>query len=319
MKRSILALTLLTCFTITQAASVESPKRPAVNYPLMTGNEKVSAPVAFPPYMKLPPVGNLDVIGDTVTIGTTWYEYQHNGTIGRMLEKSDDGYLHFVWMNGLDYGGTYRHVYYNYIDPTGNQGWPGVGYPVEVSDRAGYTTLDVDFNGIAFPAFHWRNWVGDDFWTAVATDFFPHSGTFLVYVAPQVPGVPEVIWPRMQFDRNQVMHIVSTENPEFGSITVPHRHYYYRATYDPAWFSITYDTAEEMTWTMTLAADVATSDVSDRIAFGWTYCRDEGFPEPGGDYSQMNNDIYVLIDEDGIDPDWNECINLTNFIPPEWG
>jgi hypothetical protein len=57
--------------------------------------------------------------------------------------------------------------------------------------------------------------------------------------------------------------------------------------------------------------------VSDKVAFGWTYCCDEGFPIPGGDYSQFNNDIHILIDEDGLNPNFDEAFNLTNFLPPD--
>ena len=249
-------------------------------------------------------------------IGTTWYEIQHNGTIGRMVVKDEDGYLHFVWMNGLDCGVTIRNVYYNYIDPLGIQGWPGVGYPVESSVRAGYTTLDVGFDGRAFPCFHWTNTPGGLYSTATGTDFFPHTGTFIVYQAPSVPGVDEVIWPRLQFDNNQKLQIISTETvPNAGD---PQRHYWTMGTYDPVTYSISYDPYDEMTWTMTIAADVATSEVSDKCAYAWTYPLDPAFPSPGGDYSQCDNDIWVLIDEDGVDPDWNQAINVTSFLPPDY-
>ena len=40
---------------------------------LATGNETSTAPVVYPPYDYLPGDGT-DLVGDTVTIGTTWYE-----------------------------------------------------------------------------------------------------------------------------------------------------------------------------------------------------------------------------------------------------
>jgi hypothetical protein len=233
-------------------AAPESARTPAVNYPLLTGAEVIDAPVAHPPY---PASDHRDLIGDTVTVGRTWYDNQHNGTIGRMIVKDEYGWLHFVWMNGLDYGATNRHIYYNVINPEGVQGWPETGYPVESSYRAGYPCLDVGFEGRAFPAFHWTNVPGGDFWTAIATDFFPHSGMFITYETPQIPGVPEVIWPRMQMDWNGYIHVVSTENPESGQAGDPQRHYYTRGTYDPMTYSITYDPWEEMTWTMVMGAE----------------------------------------------------------------
>jgi hypothetical protein len=294
-----------------------NPTTPVENHPLTTGDETMRAPVVYPPYDLNLLDGTDEIVGDTTVIGQTWYENQHNGTVGRMLEKDDSGYLHFAWMSGRDPMGADRHIFYNYIDPSGLQGWPGAGYPVESSARAGFTNLDVDFDGIAFPAFHWTNVPGGDNTTAVATDFFPHSGTFIAYETPQVPGVPEVIWPRIQFDLNQYIHLFSTENPASGLPGDPQRHYYTRGTYDPLLFSISYEPWQEAAWTMTIAGDIAASAISNRTAFAWMVCRDEGFPIPGGEYTQYNNDVYLLIDEDGVDPDFGQAVNLTNFIPPD--
>ncbi|TKJ40855.1 hypothetical protein CEE37_07795 [candidate division LCP-89 bacterium B3_LCP] len=310
-------LILLLVPALIYSTAFGSDTKPFDNYHDMTGDEVVNQPVTLPPY-QIPALDNTaDLVGDTSLVGTTWYEGQHNGTIGRMIELDDAGYLHFAWMNGENMYATNRHIYYNYINPTGVQGFPGTGYPVESSTKAGYNTLDVDFDSRGFPAFHWTNQVGGDYMTAIAVDFSPTTGTFVTYEAPPVVGVPEIIWPRMQFDSNQFIHILSTENPASGLAGDPQRHYYTRGTYDPILYSISYEQFEEVTWTMTIAGDVATSDVSDRIAFAWTYCRDDGFPTPGGEYSQRNNDIYYLIDEDGVDPNWSQAINLTDFLPPD--
>ncbi|TKJ42584.1 hypothetical protein CEE37_02530, partial [candidate division LCP-89 bacterium B3_LCP] len=316
MRNTILAIVLV---TLVPALLLAGSQAPLTNYPVMDGSEQVNAQVTHPPYVN---AGGMD-LGTTQVIGTSWYDIQHNGTVGRMIEKSADGYTDFIWMNGLDYGATQRHIYYNFINPgTGLQQWPGTGYPVESSQRAGYTTMDVEnwgSGGIAFPCFHWTNTPGGDFWTATSTDFFSHTGTFITYEAPNpgVPGIPEIIWPRIQFDNQQALQIVGTENPESGIAGDPQRHFWIRGTYDPLLFSISYEgDFELMTWTMTIAGDVATSDVSDKVAYAWTYCRDDGFPT-APDPSQRNNDIYVVIDDDGESPDWNDFTNITEFLPPD--
>ncbi|TKJ36545.1 hypothetical protein CEE37_15085 [candidate division LCP-89 bacterium B3_LCP] len=290
---------------------------PLKNYPYMTGREDVRAPVAHPPY---PGYGTTD-LGTTTVIGTTWYELQHNGTVGRMIERSADGYTDFVWMNGEDWGAISRHIYYNYIDPSGVQGWPGSGYPVEASQRAGYTTMDVEdwgAGGIAFPCYHSTPIPGGDFWTVTAADLYSHTGSFVTYEAPNPynPQLPEIIWPRIQFDNQQALQIVSTVNPYSMD---PQRHYWIRGTYDPLTFSISYEgNFELMTWTMTIAGDVATSEVSDKVAYAWTWCKSEGFPSGSViDFSQRNNDIYLVVDYDGEDPDWTDFVNITCFMPPD--
>ncbi|MFH1734929.1 MAG: hypothetical protein ABIE92_09475, partial [bacterium] len=95
------------------------------------GSEEIDAPVAIPPY-NLPAGDNVDRVGDVFLIGTTWYENQHNGTIGRMLALDSNGVVHFTWMNGTE-NSAGRHVYYNTIDLDGTQGWPEIGTPVESS------------------------------------------------------------------------------------------------------------------------------------------------------------------------------------------
>ncbi len=101
-RKSYLVLVLILIPSLLLATPNNPAKRLDENIPITTGDEVVNAPTVMPPY-NLPIMdGTDDIIGDTVTIGTSWYDIQHNGTCGRMVEKSDDGYLHFIWMNGLN-------------------------------------------------------------------------------------------------------------------------------------------------------------------------------------------------------------------------
>ena len=218
MKRLVFPAVWLALFSpLLLFAATQPTKMPAVNYPLKTGEEEVIASVVYPQYPTPSSLDDRDIVGDTIVIGTTWYENQHNGTIGRMLEKDELGYIHFAWMNGLSEGASSRHIYYNYIDPFGSQGYPGTGCQVDYSNRAGYVTLDVDYEGRAFPVFHQYNEPEVDFWTAVGADYYPHSGTFINFYSPDYYDpyyfVYEICWPKAQFDRNGLMHIVATENP----------------------------------------------------------------------------------------------------------
>ncbi|MBU1131241.1 T9SS type A sorting domain-containing protein [Patescibacteria group bacterium] len=299
-----------------------SPLMPVQEDRIITGAENVIAPVIYPPYAQRG-IAETDIVGDTVVIGTTWYENQHNGTIGRMVEKDELDYIHFVWMNGLDTQSVQRHVYYNYIDPEGAQGWHAEGTAVETTDRGGYTTLDVDFAGIAFPSFHQiQGTTSMNAHAAVACDFFPHVGAFLNFECPWVyepyPADLEVIWPRIQFSSDQLIRVIATENPASLEPGSPQRQYYITGTYIPASWQITYDSTWTMfDWTMTIASDIATSDASNKVAVAWTYPLDPMFPDPLGDYAQWDNDIWVLIDDDGLDLNFDEAFNITNFFPPD--
>ncbi len=275
--------------------------------PPLADAEVVNAQVAYPPYEKPIVANSLDVIGDTATIGTTWYDLQHFGTIGRQMVMDDEGYLHFVWMNGLNYGGIERHVYYNVIDPTGIPVWPGSGYPVESSYRAGYATLDLGYGNRAFPAFHQKMTSGSSaYHTAVAADFFPHYGAFLTWE----PGWLYVhgedtstLYPNISIDRNGRIHIISTVTMFPDPIDW---HVYTVGEYDPVTFTITFPPPPH-TWTKVGrttvdGADVTSSDVSDRVAAAWI---------------TPHHDIMVLIDEDGQELNFGEAFNLTRFILPD--
>ncbi len=302
---------------LTAVASTAATQRPLdeISAPAIRGDEVIPAVVVYPPYPGGPTAA--DMVGDTMLIGTTWYENQHNGTIGRMIARDDSGIVHFCWMNGLDSAATSRHVYYNYYDPQSGQGWPHTGYPVESSLRAGYCTMDVRGDGKAVIAFHQQTSLGEPYNTAVAVDFFPYAGAFLVYEVPTLSGL-EIIWPRMQLDRNGLIRILSTENPASGIAGTPQRHFYTYGVYDTLSYWLNFPQPwEEVAWTQTIAGDLAFSPVSDKAAFAWTVCREEGYPNPDSVYTQLNNDIWLLIDEDGQDLNFDEAFNLTDFTPPD--
>jgi hypothetical protein len=311
------------------ANSSNPAKMSLTNYPLITGNEVVDAPVVYPPYNIPVPESTDDIVGDTVSIGTTWYDIQHNGTTGRMIEIDEEGYYHFVWMNGTNNGASDRHIYYNVITPEGIQLWPGTGYQVESSTRAGYTNVDVAFGGIAFPGFHQDFTGNENFHVAVAADFFPRAGAFITYEPDWMyyTGIDlDILWPRIRIDRRDNIHVMAQHDPipDFTSANgTPGMVYHTIGTYNPTSFDITFppDPAwTEIDWTQTISYDFDVSPVSDRLAFAWTYSMEEGYP--GSDpwsfsqsFSQYNNDIWVLIDDDGDDLHFQDAFNLTQFFP----
>jgi len=120
--------------------------------------------------------------------------------------------------------------------------------------------------------------------TAAAFDIGPHFGAFTPYEPEWLLdpfGSPLVIiYPKMQMDSQQCMHILSTEY--VASADRPQRQFYTPGVYEPLSYSITFpmqpDSAFRMiSWTMTIAGEVATSEVSDRVAFGWTHPLAEDF------------------------------------------
>ena len=313
----LLYLSLVLLLASHGVAATPNTKLPA--YPALTDPESFNGPTAFPSEGLFFPADDFDVIGDTMVIGTTWYDNMGGGTLGRLVEKDSTGYLHFVWTKALDASTTNRHVFYNFVDPQGMQGFPASGCQVDFAVRAGFPVVDVGFGGCAFPTFHQVS-TGWNAHVAVAFDLLPHVGAFTtfepswLYIGGQ--DIP-LLWPKMQMSRDGRLHIIATEEAEVPGMSS--RVYYTVGTYEPLNFVITFPAAPN-TWTyvdtcLTVAADVAASEVSDRIALGWTHSRLEGIP--GFVPNPMDNDVYLLIDEDGFNPDFSQAVNLTNFIPPD--
>ncbi|MBU0518606.1 T9SS type A sorting domain-containing protein, partial [bacterium] len=245
---------------------------------------------------------------------------------------------HFVWMNGLESGAINRHIYYNAIDTEGIQLWPSIGTPVESSLKAGYTNVAEAINGIAFSAFHQQT-TNTRYHTAVGADFMPHQGAFLVYepdwlyeTTPAGYMDLKIIWPRIQVSQDETFHLFCQHNPSpdlTASNGVPKRQFYTAGTYNPLTYAVDFPPAPD-TWTMvdysqTIAYDMDASPVSDRMAFAWTYCLAEGYPGPDplqyvATFSQLDNDINVMIDDDGQDFHFENKFNLTQFnVPnPAW-
>ncbi|RJP78135.1 MAG: T9SS C-terminal target domain-containing protein [Candidatus Zixiibacteriota bacterium] len=303
-------LSLVFLPTVAGAEPAASLYRPIMLHPLGLGPAATAPPAVAPPARGA--VDHFDLIGDTMTAGKTWYEIQHNGTLGRMTALDQNVYQQFCWTKWFGPSGPHQ-IYYNRINPIyGNFAYGSTGIPIEDA-QAGYSGMEVAANTRILIAFHWFS----SQLSTLNTMVLPGFEMPVQYNEPPLVGGNGLIWPRLQVDRRDRLHLLAVKNVPNSPLGNPLQQYYISAQYDSLTEMITYAPG----WipvqsTMTLAADLSASPVSDRVAYGWTRCRDAGFPTPGGSYSQWNNDIWILIDEDGEDPNFNQAFNLTNFIPP---
>ncbi len=308
----ILALVTLLLCSAALAGERALDRIPIVNLPVAgSSNEALPPPsdVIYNPHPN--PWGIDDPVGTLDTVGTTWYDYQHNGTIGRMIAVDNHDTVHVVWMNGLDNGAVNRHVYYNQRDTTGAWLFGNIGNAVESAPRAGYTVVDVGTDRRAYPSFHVIRSGNPRAHTAVAADLFPPSGAFNYWDAPYVliQGIDiQVFWPQIAIDIDDVVHIFDCQ--EMVAAGDPMAVYYLTGTYGSLSMDFTDRTMVDTT--MDIAQAVAASRISNRVAVAWTK------PMNAPVYnSQFNNDIYAVISEDGITWDFTNPINVTDFIPPD--
>ncbi|MBU1708033.1 hypothetical protein KKB28_09010, partial [bacterium] len=319
---SIILLTgMFAAGLLAAAPSKESGKRKPVNLPFRGGSNdpEIRCLPVYPPY---PPYHLDDYIGTIDTAGTTWYDYQHNGTCGRMIDVDNSGRVSMVWMNGLNAQQNPRYVYYNVWEPTTGDFMHGnTGIRIAASSREGYISQTTTADGFCFPAFH--QLMGDAFHSASAIDFLPYIEAFTTIE----PGwcydggyEIEVIWPKIDMDVNGTLHMMSKEN-NFSGLTLG-QIYYSRGVplfdssghgLDIDWDEMGCGGYELIDTVMTNAHNVACSRYSERCVIAWCHTLDDITDWP----SQINNDLYVRISEDG-GLNWGERINVTQWTPPDY-
>ncbi|MBZ0263447.1 T9SS type A sorting domain-containing protein [bacterium] len=265
--------------------------------------------------------GELDILGDTIHVGSTWWEAQHNGTVGEMIGFTmdrDNPTTTVVWTDLEEQGGQ-RHVKFSRIfDMDGTlQIEAGAPYAVDAGQRAGYTTLayytDGDVLG-ELPVYHSTLNVNNPYgsWIGVEWSLFP--GIFNEYEIPTFEGL-EQIWPHAAatlYDDTLFVHNLSFENRE-DPVGLQHVTYS-RNYYDPATETVVTQDQQLVTdVAMNIAGHVATSYDGRRVAVAQTVPWDLEEPE----LTQVGNDVWLWISEDGGETwDWNNPINLTDFLDP---
>ncbi len=259
-------------------------------------------------------ISSAQYIGEVDTVGTTWYDYQHNGSCGRMIRVDSQHNIHVVWMNGLNSMG--RHVYYNMRD-TNSWRFGDVGVPVESSLRGGYACLALDSHDYPYPAFHvMTSETNPDAEAACARDSYYGAGDFDYWECPFIycPERLELLWPKIAIDIHDRIHLINTENPSNGQWGDPMRIFYVGGEYDSIAMEIDWDDSQILIdWVGTHSPNIAASRQSDRVALAYCDIRTTIY----GDTNMYNNDIYLVISEDGINWDFNNPINITNFYYPD--
>ncbi len=262
-----------------------------------------------------------------LAVGRTWFDQQHMGAMGRMIEWSRHGQpetllIHFSWtyMPGREFfARQYRYRCFN-----GATGALGDEASLQSShDFAGYVGVAAMGDGRAVVGGHNRemtNWLYDCqfYW-----DASPGAGTFTV--SAQVPrplaehdGEPgqEVMWPKFRYQGGaddtvlQVLAWEATDPPSAQAL------YYFRKVGADA--SGTWDDPPYIVDTIhTPGYDVAADD-NGKVALAWI----ANLPCPGDPcdtcsgfncrpHSQQDNDLYCQISHD-YGATWQPRRNVTS-------
>jgi hypothetical protein len=304
MKRNILFGLLFVCIAI--AAFAAKPAKDRVMGPVFTNGSETIQSLPAPRV----PGNRLDEEGGTPNstyeiVGTTWYDYQTNGTHGKTIAMDPFGNVHIAWTKGMEEGSAGRHVFYNCWQGDGSGFIEDGGVRVNGGSRAGFCNLAAGANGFGFPAYH-DVLVSAPHATA-AIDFASCAGAFTGIEVPWPGGEPQVIWPRVDMDIDGNLHMVATESGGADA------EYYVRGTpeYDSG-FGLSIDWGNGFTtpWENAtfITIDVACSRLTNRVAVAWI----ADPTDPAGFVDDEN--IMLKISEDG-GLNWGETIPVTNLPP----
>jgi hypothetical protein len=271
--------------------------------PVSTGEKLTGAePSPTDKFIPLTYGSALDSPGDP--IGTTFYDYQTNGSTGNRVAVCNDGSIYVNWTNGLGWPipPAPRHVYHNWRDPNGVWNPNGFSGQVSTNSGAGYTTLDIIYGNRGAIVYH------DTFnFVILSVDLDPPGlGFFDHYdppdlLLPQTPANPgRCYWPYVAVDRTDRIHIVMTEN-------VPDRGHFQRMGYARSSDGGTTWTSPQLIDTvMVISSVIDASPVSDRVVIAYSRHSDT--------LTQWRNDIYYVVSNDGSVWDFRYSrVNITSY------
>ncbi len=303
----VTTLLVMLCFATLGAAltpleEVPIPERKAI------GPDQTPTATPVPPPHEMPsPVFHLDdAIGIADTAGFTYYDWQHNATVGKMIGVDPFGSAHVCWTNALDPLYATRYVFYNIWDPAMGDFMhdPTAPLRIDASTRAGFVTAIVNEDGFCFPSYH-QVLTGDVAHAAVSIDYCAYCGAFTTR-EPTCLDHGQFIFPKIAMDVNGEIHVTTYEWE--GS----DRMYYAQGhpVFDQDGFGLDIEWTDNCFVVGTssfINHDMAASRHSERIAIAW-------LSETGDAYGGDN--VFILVSEDA-GANWGEPINVTNFTPPD--
>jgi hypothetical protein len=233
-------------------------------------------------------------------VGRTYMDIQSAGPTGNRVAVGSDGSVFFAWMNALNFSRP-RHVYFNHLDNVGHWFAPGTGDRVFDDSITGYCQVAMVYGNRGAIACH----AGASAFSILGIDSEPPGyGIFGRYNIPDLlPNDSRAIYPFMAIDQHNRAHIMMTENwiahtiesIGYARLDLQSGNWWPNAT-SPALVDTT-------GWPSVL---VAASPVSDKVVIAYS--------KPIDTISQLWNDIYYVLSQDGINWDFaNGRTNVTNY------
>jgi hypothetical protein len=301
----ISTILLIALFTISnQGNCTPSSKVTIRNLPLFTGNEVNSAPNSVPiSPPQLNPPSTDDYIGEVDTVGFTWSDMQYLGTCGQMIFSDTSSEIHVSWIKMLSIGNSQTQLYGNGYIP--GYGWVHGNEGVNVTgDFYKISSYSVDaLRDVFFYAFTWEGeqFLGDTSasWFTAGPFMYPPPPIRLPFIDDQGTFAPNVAGD-CDFSH---YHLINYAHGYTGEHSVINRLFYCRE--NTPQFLVNFIT--------TCSANIAGSRHSHRAAIVYS----NPITTLAGDTNQCNNNLNLVISEDGVTWDFEHPINVTNFMLPD--
>ena len=254
-----------------------------------------------------------DFLGERFVAGDTWYDFQTNGSLGKMIALDSDGGVHITWTDGYneDLETGERHQKYNYLPHDGD--WLNEdGYPIDNIVRGGFGCLWLTTDDLprALTFYHGKI---DDVWRGMSgVDLEPGFGGFDSTPLP-VYQDQTVYFPQGVMTPEGRIHVVY-QRRDRAMIS------YAQGELDEDGFLVFGDFPFEVGATHRTNFRIACSEQSERTVIGYTTAR-AGIPAPDNwgttTAYAMNNDLLLVWTDDGENWNFDDPFNITRNIPPD--
>lgn len=229
------------------------------------------------------------------TIGFTFFDQQHGGTIGRLLGIDENDGIHAVWSDGVGI----QKAQYNYYPPGGPWSWPD-GVQIGNLNQSMYVSLSMMGNRFTIVTYQGK-FLGD-YHAIVGVEETSGSGNFQQFIISN-PADQTIVEPQIVVSSDNVFHIIG-----YGAFFLDKRPLFYNRSED---YGISWLNEWVFVDSVRVLSASLTSAPNGKVALAWAHPINPSVVNP---IEFVNNDLYLVESDDGYEWDFANPVNITDFI-----
>ena len=234
-------------------------------------------------------------IGEVDTMGFTYYDLQHAGSIGRLIGIDINDGVHCAWSNGMNE----QKAKYSYKPVDGGWSWSN-GTPVtqlSPTMSASIYLLSERYSIVAYRGL----WIDEQYHVFAGVEYEIGGGVFQQAIMSNPPG-ESITEPQVITSSDTIVHMIG-----YGRITGDKRPLFYNRSVNrgiswlPEWILVD---------SVRTHAAVFTAAPNGKVALAWAHPLNSAAVNPN---EFVNNDLVYVESSDGINWDFSDTVNVTNF------